>query len=56
MVWAISATDKSDSSSYNGNGRGKLGADAMERVAAGVHLPSPWVFEPAKLRYIGPPT
>ena len=25
-----------------------LGAHAMERVAAGAHLPTPWLFEPAK--------
>ena len=27
---------------------GKLGANAIERVAAGAHLPAPWLFEPAK--------
>ena len=27
---------------------GKLGAYAMKRVAAGTHLPTPWLFEPAK--------
>ena len=27
---------------------GKLGANAMKRVAAGAHLPTPWLFEPAK--------
>ena len=26
----------------------KFGAYAMERVAAGAHLPTPWLFEPAK--------
>ena len=26
----------------------KLGANAMKRVAAGAHLPTPWLFEPAK--------
>ena len=26
----------------------KLGAYAMKRVAAGVHLPTPWLFEPSK--------
>ena len=26
----------------------KLGAYAMKRVAAGAHLPTPWLFEPAK--------
>ena len=26
----------------------KLGANAMQRVAAGAHLPTPWLFEPAK--------
>ena len=25
-----------------------LGANAMKRVAAGAHLPTPWLFEPAK--------
>ena len=28
--------------------KGKLGAHAMKRVAAGAHLPTPGVFEPAK--------
>ena len=28
--------------------KGKFGAHAMERVAAGTHLPTPRVFEPAK--------
>ena len=28
--------------------KGKLEAYAMKRVAAGAHLPTPWVFEPAK--------
>ena len=27
---------------------GKLGANAMERVAASVYLPTPWLFEPTK--------
>ena len=27
--------------------KGKLGANAMKRVAAGAHLPTPWLFEPA---------
>ena len=29
-------------------GKGKLGAYAMKRLAAGAHLPTPWHFEPAK--------
>ena len=32
----------------NENKRGKFGACAMKRVAAGAHLPAPWRFEPAK--------
>ena len=28
--------------------KGKLGAYAMKRVAAGAYLPTPWLFEPAK--------
>ena len=28
--------------------KGKLGANAMKRVAAGAHLPTPWFFKPAK--------
>ena len=28
--------------------KGKLGAHAIKRVTAGAHLPTPWVFEPAK--------
>ena len=28
--------------------KGKLGADAMKRVAEGAHLPTPWLFETAK--------
>ena len=27
---------------------GKLGTNAMKRVAAGAHLPTPWLFEPAE--------
>ena len=27
---------------------GKLGTNAIKRVAAGAHLPTPWLFEPAK--------
>ena len=33
---------------HSRGGKGKLGAYAMERVAAGAHLPTPWLFEPAK--------
>ena len=29
-------------------GKEKLGAHAMKRVAAGAHLPTPWIFEPAE--------
>ena len=28
--------------------KGKLGTNAMKRVAAGAHLPTPWLSEPAK--------
>ena len=28
--------------------KGKLGAYTMKRVAAGAHLPTPWLFVPAK--------
>ena len=28
--------------------KGKLGANAIKRVAAGAHLPTPWLFEPGK--------
>ena len=28
--------------------KGKLGANAMKRVAAGAHLPTLWLFEPTK--------
>ena len=28
--------------------KGKLGAHAIKRVAASAHLPTPWLFEPAK--------
>ena len=28
--------------------KGKLGANATKRVAAGAHLPTYWLFEPAK--------
>ena len=31
-----------------GKGKRKFGAYTMKRVAAGVHLPTPWVFEPVK--------
>ena len=27
---------------------GMLGANAMNRVAAGAHHPTPWIFEPVK--------
>ena len=30
-------------------GKGMLGTNAIKRVAAGAHLPTPWLFEPAKL-------
>ena len=33
---------------YCGKGKGKLGAYNMKRVAAGVHLPTHWLFEPAE--------
>ena len=33
----------------------KVGANAMKRVAAGAHLPTSWLFEPAK-RPIEPTT
>ena len=33
--------------SYTGK-KGKFVANAMKRVAAGSHLPTPWLFEPAK--------
>ena len=29
--------------------KGKLGSNAMKRVAAGAHLSTPWLFEPAKM-------
>ena len=29
-------------------GKGKMGAYAMKRVAAGAHLPTPWLFVAAK--------
>ena len=28
--------------------KGKLGSYAIKRVAAGAHIPTPWLFEPAK--------
>ena len=31
-----------------GKEKGKFGANAMKRVAAGAHLSTPWFFEPAK--------
>ena len=40
-----------DSSQYEGliiKEKGKLGANAIKRVAGGAHLPTPWLFEPAK--------
>ena len=33
---------------YIMEGKGKLGAHAIKRVAAGAHFPSLWLFEPAK--------
>ena len=30
---------------------GKIGANAIKRIAAGAHLPTPWLFEPAKRPY-----
>ena len=35
-------------SSIDKNRKGKLGTYAMKRVAAGAHLPTAWLFEPAK--------
>ena len=32
-------------------GRGRIGS--MKRVAAGAHLSTPWLFEPAKQTWIG---
>ena len=32
----------------SGRKKGKLAAYAMKRVTAGAHLPTPWLFEPAK--------
>ena len=29
-------------------GKGKLGAYAMKRIAAGAHLPTSWIFDPTK--------
>ena len=34
--------------SHLGKEEGKLGAQATKRVAAGAHLPTPWLFEPVK--------
>ena len=34
--------------SMKGNGKGKLRANAMKRVAAGAQLPTTWLFESAK--------
>ena len=28
--------------------KGRLGTNAMKRIAAGAHLPTPWLVEPAK--------
>ena len=39
-----------------GGRKGKLGAYAMKRVAAGADLPTPWLFEPAKPPTIQPIT
>ena len=33
---------------YEKEKKKKLGAYAIKRVAAGAHLPTPWLFEPAK--------
>ena len=33
---------------YSRKNKGKLGANVMKRVAAGAHLPTSWLFEPAK--------
>ena len=35
-------------SSRHNTWKGRLRANAMKRVAAGAHLPTPWVFEPAR--------
>ena len=33
---------------YIGKRKENLGANAVKRVAAAAHLPTPWLFEPAK--------
>ena len=38
---------KIDGTFFRKKGKGKLGY-AMKRVAAGAHLPTPWLFVPAK--------
>ena len=34
--------------SFEGKGKRDVGAYAMKSVAAGSHLPAPWLFEPEK--------
>ena len=36
--------------------KGEDGAHAVKRVAAGAHLPTPWLFEPANSQTIKPTT
>ena len=55
---AVNSTHVPNRASFSGDTRhafdsglkkkGKLGANAMKRAAAGAHLPTPWLFEPAK--------
>ena len=40
------------SNQISAKGKRKLGAYAIKRVAAGAHLPTPWLFEPNKKRVI----
>ena len=44
----VSARLAENGTSLAKEGREKLGTNAMKRVAAGAHLPNPWLFEPAK--------
>ena len=55
MGWIVASAVKSDSTrrfamkALGGKKeKGKLGAYNIKRVAAGAHLPTPWLFEPAK--------
>ena len=44
----MSKVQHEEGANYSATWKGNLGANAMKRVVAGAHLPTTWLFEPAK--------